>query len=62
MYMRLARYADAVKARANALRLLGPTAQRKADLGEALIAAENGVVTAQAKEAFDAAIQLDPRM
>ena len=61
VYMRLARYADAAKARANALRLLGPTAQRQADLGEALIAAENGVVTAQAKEALDAAIRLDPK-
>ena len=59
VYMRLGRYADAAKARTNALRLLGPTAQRQADLGEALIAAENGVVTAQAKEALDAAIQLD---
>ena len=61
VYMRLGRYADAAKARANALRLLGPTAQRQAGLGEALIAAENGVVTAQAKEALDAAIGLDPR-
>ncbi len=61
VYMRLARYADAAKARANALRLLGPTAQRQADLGEALVAAENGVVTAQAKQALDAAIQLDPK-
>jgi cytochrome c-type biogenesis protein CcmH len=60
VYMRLGRYADAAKARDNALRLLGPTAQRQADLGEALVAAENGVVTAQAKEAFDAAIGLDP--
>ena len=60
VYMRLGRYADAAKARDNALRLLGPTEQRQADLGEALVAAENGVVTAQAKEAFDAAIGLDP--
>ncbi|HEY7247932.1 MAG TPA: c-type cytochrome biogenesis protein CcmI [Xanthobacteraceae bacterium] len=60
VYMRLGRYADAVKARANALRLLGPTAQRQADLGEAMVAAGNGVVTVQAKEAFDAATGLDP--
>ena len=31
VYMRLGRYADAAKARANALRLLGPTAERQAD-------------------------------
>ncbi|MGP0094455.1 MAG: c-type cytochrome biogenesis protein CcmI [Xanthobacteraceae bacterium] len=61
VYMRLGRYDDAAKARANALRLLGPTAQREADLGEALVALENGVVTADAKAAFDAAIRLDGR-
>ena len=60
VYMRLGRYEDAAKARANALRLLGPTAQRQADLGEALVALENGTVTAEAKAAFDAAIRLDP--
>ena len=59
VYMRLGRYTDAAKARANALRLLGATAQRQSDLGEALVAVENGVVTAQAKAAFDAAIRLD---
>jgi cytochrome c-type biogenesis protein CcmH len=59
VYMRLGRYEDATKARANALRLLGPTAQREADLGEALVAAGNGIVTEKAKAAFDAAIQLD---
>jgi cytochrome c-type biogenesis protein CcmH len=60
VYMRLGRYEDAVKARSNALRLLGPTAQRYADLGEALVALDDGTVTSQAKEAFDAAIRLDP--
>ena len=59
VYMRLGRYADAAKARANALRLLGPTAERQADFGEALVAVENGTVTAQAKAAFDAALALD---
>jgi cytochrome c-type biogenesis protein CcmH len=57
--MRLGRYADAAKARANALRLLEPTAERQADFGEALVAVENGTVTAQAKAAFDAALGLD---
>ncbi len=61
VYMRLGRYDDAVRARKNALRLLGPTAEREADLGEALTGAQNGVVTAEAKEAFDRAVGLDPR-
>ena len=61
VYMRLGRYDDAVRARKNALRLLGPTADREADLGEALTGAQNGVVTAEAKEAFDRAVGLDPR-
>jgi cytochrome c-type biogenesis protein CcmH len=59
VYMRLGRYDDAVRARTNALRLLGASADRHADLGEALVAAGNGVVTADAKAAFDAAIRLD---
>src|SRR5262249_5075502 len=49
VYMRIGRYADAVKARRNALRLLGATAERQADLGEALVAVAKGVVTPHAK-------------
>jgi cytochrome c-type biogenesis protein CcmH len=60
VYLRLGRFDDAVKARANALRLLGETAERSADLGEALVAAASGVVTADAKAAFDQAVRLDP--
>jgi cytochrome c-type biogenesis protein CcmH len=48
-----------VKARQNALRLLGETAERQANLGEALVANANGVVTADARKAFDRAITLD---
>ena len=55
VYMRLGRYDDAVKARKNALRLLGATAEREADLGEALTGAQNGIVTAEAKAAFERA-------
>ena len=55
VYMRLGRYDDAVKARKNVLRLLGPSAEREADLGEALTGAQNGIVTAEAKAAFDRA-------
>jgi len=59
VYMRLGRYEDAVRARRNTLRLIGPSATREADLGEALTGAANGIVTAEAKEAFDRALALD---
>jgi cytochrome c-type biogenesis protein CcmH len=59
VYMRLGRFDDAVKARRSALRLNGETAEREAALGEALVFAANGVVTADAKAAFDRALALD---
>ncbi|HLN11296.1 MAG TPA: c-type cytochrome biogenesis protein CcmI [Xanthobacteraceae bacterium] len=59
IYMRLGRFDDAVNARRNALRLLGESADREADLGEAMVAAADGVVTAEAKAAFDRAHALD---
>jgi cytochrome c-type biogenesis protein CcmH len=59
VYARLDRTEDAAKARANALRLLGETAERQADLGEALVADARGVVTADARKAFARAGALD---
>jgi cytochrome c-type biogenesis protein CcmH len=59
IYMRLGRFDDAVKARRSALRLNGETAERVAALGETLVFAANGVVTADAKAAFDRALALD---
>lgn len=59
VYLRLGRYEDAVKARRNALRLNGATAGREADLGEALVYVAGGVVTQEAKEAFERALALD---
>src|SRR5208337_2499817 len=59
VYLRLGRFDDAVKARRDALRLNGESAERQAALGEALVLAENGVVTADAKAAFDRALVLD---
>jgi cytochrome c-type biogenesis protein CcmH len=61
IYLRLGRFDDSVRAYRNALRLNGETAARQADLGEALVAAANGVVTADAKQSFDRALTLDPR-
>jgi cytochrome c-type biogenesis protein CcmH len=59
VYMRLGRYDDAVRAWRNTIRLNGSSSPREADLGEAQVAAANGVVTADAKAAFDRALKLD---
>ncbi len=60
VYMRLGRFDDAVMARRKALALNGETAARDADLGEALFAAANGVVTDEAKRSFERAVARDP--
>jgi cytochrome c-type biogenesis protein CcmH len=60
VYLRIGRFDDAVKARRNALRFLGASATREADLGEALTAAAGGIVTADAKAAFERAAAIDP--
>jgi cytochrome c-type biogenesis protein CcmH len=59
IYMRMGRFDDAIKAWRNTLRLMGETADAQADLGEALVGAANGVVTAEAASAFDRALALD---
>ena len=59
IYSRLGRFEDAVKARRNALRLNDQTSEREAALGEALVFAANGVVTAEAKATFEKAAALD---
>lgn len=60
IYLRMGRFEDAVKARRNALALNGPSGDRHASLGEALTAAANGIVTAEALAQFKAAVALDP--
>lgn len=59
VYLRLGRFADAVNARRKAIALSGETAERQSDLGEAITAASNGIVTEEAKHAFEAAVKLD---
>jgi cytochrome c-type biogenesis protein CcmH len=59
VYMKLGRYDDAAKARRNALKLLGATAEREIDLGEALAMAAGGRVTADSKAAFERAAAID---
>lgn len=60
VYLRMGRFADAVSARRKLLALGGESSGRQSDLGEALVAAANGVVTADAKSAFERALVLDP--
>jgi cytochrome c-type biogenesis protein CcmH len=61
VYMRLGRFADAVNARRNVMRLLGESADREADLGEALVAVAEGTVTGEARAAFERTHALDPQ-
>jgi cytochrome c-type biogenesis protein CcmH len=56
---RLGRFDDAIRAFRNSITYNGESAERRADLGEALVAAAGGVVTAEAKAEFDRAIALN---
>src|SRR5882757_3137951 len=60
VYMRLERYADAAHAYAEALRVLGEEPLRRSAYGEALVAAAGGVVTDEARQAFDRALTDKP--
>jgi cytochrome c-type biogenesis protein CcmH len=56
---KVGRFDDAVKAYRNSISYDGETAERRADLGEAMSAAAGGVVTADAKTEFERAVALD---
>ena len=60
VYQRIGRYGDAANAYANANRFLGATAAREMALGEAIVAAADGSITAEAKAAFERAAALEP--
>ncbi len=59
VYLRMGRFDDAVMAWRKTIALNGDSADREADLGEALVAAANGVVTDEAKAAFQRAVAAD---
>jgi cytochrome c-type biogenesis protein CcmH len=59
IYMRLGRFDDAIRAYRSALKLEGETADRQASLGEALAGAAGGVITTDARGAFERALVLD---
>ncbi|MET0314451.1 MAG: c-type cytochrome biogenesis protein CcmI [Hansschlegelia sp.] len=59
VYLATGRAADAAEAYGNIIRLSGNTPDRMADYGEALFAAADGVVTANARAAFEASVASD---
>lgn len=59
IYLRTGRSAEAVTAYRNAMRLLGATADREAGLGEAIMSAAGGIVSAEAQGAFERALGLE---
>ena len=57
--VKLGRLDDAVRAYRNSIAYAGDNAAGRADLGEAMMAAANGVVTAEAKTEFERAVALN---
>jgi len=62
VYMHLGRFDDAVAAFGEILRLEGESATRRAAYGEALVGAAGGIVTADARAAFDKALADEPSL
>lgn len=60
VYLRIGRAGDAVNAARASLRLLGENPARNTLYGEAMVVASQGVVTAAARQAFEAAAAGDP--
>lgn len=62
VYLRLGRAEDARRAFTEAIRFLGDSAAREAGLGEAILANAQGVVTSEARQAFEKASAADPAL
>lgn len=62
VYMRLGRFADAARAYETVIRLQGEDADLLASAGEALVAADEGQVSEQARKRFEQALALEPSM
>ena len=60
IYFRTARLGDAELAFRNAIRLIGPNGARLSGLGETLVVANDGIVTEDARSAFEEAVRLEP--
>ncbi|MEM9471717.1 MAG: c-type cytochrome biogenesis protein CcmI [Pseudomonadota bacterium] len=61
VYKRAGRYQDAANAYRKALALSGPDADLMTDMGESLVLANNGLVSNQAQQAFEAARKAAPK-
>lgn len=59
VYFKMMRLDDAQMAYRNAIRLLGPTPERLGSLAETLMAASDGVITAEAREALQQSVKLN---
>jgi cytochrome c-type biogenesis protein CcmH len=59
IYFRNGRLDDAANAWRNAIRTLGPTAERLSNLGEALVASQQGIINDEAEKNFRDAVALD---
>lgn len=62
LYLRMGRAAEAVGALTRLIEVAGSSADRQADLGEALVARADGVVTPEAKAAFETALSSEPKL
>ena len=62
VYLGWRRYSDAAEAYDQAIRLLGESAKRLSGQGQALVLANNGVVTEEARRALERAVELDPSL
>lgn len=60
VYFRIGRLPDAELAYRNAIRILGPDADRMNGLGETLVLRNDGIVTDDAQMAFQASLKLEP--
>ncbi|MEM6461264.1 MAG: c-type cytochrome biogenesis protein CcmI [Pseudomonadota bacterium] len=60
IYFNMGRMEDSETAYRNAIRLLGPSAERHAGLGQAMFAQTGGIVTAEVQTQFQAADALEP--
>lgn len=60
VYFRIGRFDDAELAYRNAIRILGPDAERMNGLGETVVMRNDGIVTDDAQMAFQASLKLEP--
>ncbi|MEX0345031.1 MAG: c-type cytochrome biogenesis protein CcmI [Rhizobiaceae bacterium] len=61
IYVRVNRYAEAENAYRNAIRIGGNNARRLTGLGETLLGLNQGVITLEASELFEQALDIEPR-